>query len=300
MNLLAALSIPFLLSIPVADSYAMENRCNVNGLADITPFADGIMAVTWGYESVLYFESDNSAMYIPWIWDESRCCSSPSSFGDSAAICINTDGVDNILFFSPDSIIAVYGPYERGGRPAFDGLGNLWFTADGYLFRNGISTGTELDSYTVSVDQSGSWIVFCDESDRVCILNTAERESTVLASGYRFYNPVFVIYDETLVIISPTLEGEIIAIAPSTGVCKSLASGSQPFWWKEAESILYSVTSDNGHTITSGEIWIVSLEGVNRQISFTSEIHETHPIAVLGTVYAIDADTGSLVAVPSE
>lgn len=297
MNILIALLVFALIPFHAAGTELPEFQYNGSGLALIAPFDRGIIAVPWGYGSVLYLERGNTARYVPWSWDDSRCCSAPSSLGDSAAICINRSGSDYILLFSPDSILEVYGPFVKGGKPVFDGMGNLWFTADGFLHRNGISTGIELESHTLSVDPSGTLVAFCDSDDRICILDTADSESSVLASCHRFYSPIFVTSEGIPVIVSSTLGGEIVKVSPADGACTSLAEGSMPFWWKERETILFSVTSDDGHMITSGEIWIVSLEGSSQQISFSSGIHEIHPIALDGTVFAIEAITGSLVIV---
>ncbi|MCD4700572.1 MAG: hypothetical protein K8S24_01820 [Candidatus Aegiribacteria sp.] len=297
MNILTALSVLAFSSVPAVDSELPEFQYNGSGLALIAPFDSGIIAVTWGYGSVLYLERGSTARSVPWPWDESMYCSAPSSYESSAVICMNYSGLDYILLFSRYSVLEVYGPFLKSGRPVFDSMGNLWFTADGFLYRNGISTGTELESHTVSVDPAGNRAVFCDSGDRICILNVAGGESSVLASGYRFYNPAFVTCEGTPVIISPTLEGEIIQVSPSDGSCTSLATGSQPFWWKEREALLFTVTFDDGHQITSGEIWTISLDGVSQQITFSPDIHEIHPIAIDGAIYAIDAITGSLITV---
>lgn len=297
MNILTALSIFALSSVPAVDHAIPEFQYSGPGLAMITPFGNSIIAVPLGYGSALYLERGMTARYIPWQWDGSKCCSAPSSLGDSAAICINSSGSDYILLFSPDSVLDVWGPFDRGGRPVFDSLGNIWFSADGYLHRNGISTGIVLESHTLSVDPSGNLVAFCDREDRICILDTADGKSFVLASGYRFYNPAFLISEGTTLIVSPTLEGEIVKVSPADGTCTSLAEGSQPFWWEEREAILFSVTSDDGHRITSGEIWLVSPDGVSRQITFSPGVHEIQPIALDGTVFAIEAVTGSLVTI---
>ncbi len=298
MNVFTALSVFLLLSVPSADSELQEFQYDGSGLALITPFDSGIIAIPWGYGSVLYLERGNTARYIPWQWDESTYCSVPSSYGDWAAVCIDHSGSDYIALFSPDSLLEVHGPFENAGRSVFDASGNLWFTADGFLHRNGVSTGIKLESHTISVDPSGNLVAFCDRDDRICILNTANGVYSVLAAGYRFYNPVFVTCGGSVLIIAPTLEGEIVKVSPDEETCTSLAEGSMPFWWNEAETILYCVTSDDGYTITAGEIWSVSLDGVNQQVSFSPCIHEIHPIASGGAVFAIDALTGSLIAVP--
>ncbi len=266
-------------------------------LAFITPLDGGILAVPCGYDSILYFHREYAPVSIPWAWDESNCISSPSSHGDSAAAGVSGNGSDYILLFSPDSVLEIYGPYDSSGKPVFDGMDNLWFTADGFLYRNGVCTGIELESHTISVDSSGMMVVFCDNSDRICVMNTDDGEVNTLASGYRFYNPSFLSCQDKTVIISPTLEGEIVKIFPDNGACVSLARGVHPFWWKEREVLLYSVTTDDGCRITGGEIWLVNLDGISRQITFTPGINEIHPIALDGLVYAIEANTGSLIAV---
>ncbi|MCK5115355.1 MAG: hypothetical protein KAR44_02070 [Candidatus Aegiribacteria sp.] len=298
MNILNALSVIVLLSVPSVDSEPRDFQYDGPGLALITPFNIGILAVPWDYGSALYLEGGKAARSIPWHWDESTRCSVPSSCGDSAAICINRNALDYIVLFTSDSLLDLYGPFTNAGMAAFDGFGNIWFTADGFLYRNGISTEIELESHTVAVDHSGSRIAFCDSSDRICLLNTSSGESSVLASDYRFYSPLFVSSGGTVVIVTSSLEGEIVKVSPDDGTCTSLAEGSMPFWWKEMGVLLYSVTSDDGHTITSGEIWKVSLEGENQQITFSSGVHEIHPIALDVAVFAIDAITGSLITVP--
>ena len=297
MNILTVLSVFALLYVPSVDSELQEFQYDGSGLALITPFDSGIIAVPWGYGSALYLERGSAARCIPWHWDESTYCSAPSSHGDSAAVRINRSGSNYIVLFSPDSLLELYGPFKKGGNVVFDGIGNLWFTADGFLYRNGISTGIELESHTISVDPSGNLLAFCDRDDRTCILNTTSGESSILADGYRFYDPIFVICEGAMLIVTSTLEGEIVRISPDDGTCTSLGEGSMPFWWNEAETILYSVTSDDGHTITAGEIWMVSPNGVRQQITFSTGIHEIHPIALDGAIFAIDALSGSLISV---
>lgn len=298
MNVLTALSVLVLLSLPSTDSELREFQYDGPGLALIMPLDSGIIAIPRGYGTILYLERGSAARYIPWKWDESTYCSAPSSYGDSAAVCINRRGLDYIVLFSSDSLLEFHGPFQNAGRTVFDASGNLWFTADGFLHKDGISTGIELESHTISVDPSGNLVAFCDRDDRICILNTADGVSSVLAAGYRFYSPVFVTCRGIVLIVAPTLEGEIVMISPGGGTCTSLAEGSMPFWWNETETILYCVTSDDGHTVTAGEIWSISPEGVNQQITFSPGIHEIHPIACGGAVFAIDAVTGALISVP--
>ncbi|MEN8207845.1 MAG: hypothetical protein ABFR50_01200 [Candidatus Fermentibacteria bacterium] len=297
MYILAALSVFFLLYVPLTYSELQEFQYDGPGLALITPFDSGIIAIPWGYGSVLYLERGSASRDIPWQWDESSHCSAPAAYGDSAAACLFHNGSDYIALFSPDSLLELYGPWETAGRAAFDGNGDLWFTADGFLHRNGVSTGIELESYTLSVNPSGTRLIFCDRADRICIMNTEDGVSSVLTSDYRFYSPEFVSSRGIAVIITPTLEGEIVRVSPDNGVCTSLAEGSMPFWWGEMETILYSVTSDDGYMITAGEIWSVSLDGMNRQITFSPGIHEICPVALGAAVYAIDAAAGSLITV---
>ena len=296
MNPVTVLSILALASAPAADCtvFQSDNEC----LAFITPLDSGILAVPCGYDSILYFQREYTPRSIPWAWDESNCISSPCSRGDSAAAGVSRDGSDYVLLFTPDSVLQVYGPYENSGKPVFDSLGNLWFTGNGFLYKNSVSTGIELDSHTISVDSSGLRVVFCDSSDRICIMNTTDGEVTILASGYRFYNPSFLSCQGKTTIISPTLEGEIVKVSPDNGTCTSLAEGVYPFWWTEREVLLYSVTTDDGYRTTGGEIWLVTLDGMSRRITFTPGINEIHPIALDGLVYAIEANTGSLITVP--
>jgi len=281
---------------PTADAGRSEFMYDAQPLALITPLLSGMLLIPLHYGRILFLDETCEARPIPWQWDASRCCSAPSANADSAAVGVSSGG-DYIILFTPDDLLEAYGPYSEAGRPVFDDAGNLWFTADGFLHRNGISTGIELERHTISIDGSGLWIVYCDESDRICIFRTDSHEKTVLSSDYRFYDPAFVSFEEILTIISPSLEGKILRISPLDGECTVLAEGSHPFWWEERESMLYAVTSDDGHQITTSEIWLVSSSGEKQQLSATPDIHEICPAVINSSVYAIEAVKGNLIEV---
>ncbi len=300
MILLIAASILTFSTIADTDSDISEIHCSGTGLAAIAPLASGIIAIPWGYENVLFLEEGFTGRNALLLLDEFTRCSAPSTHGNLAVLSFEQNGSDFVVLFSPDSVLEVIGPFENAGRPVFDNSGNIWFSADGYLCKNGISTGFEFSAYSLSVDPSGKMAAFCDAGDRICLFNIDDGSTSILASGYRFYNPVFVSCNETAMIISPTLEGEIVSVSLSDGMCTSLIRGSHPFWWAERQLILCSVTSDDGHSITAGDVWLLSPDGTERQISFSSDIHEIHPIAVDTAVYAIDAVTGSLIPVRAE
>jgi hypothetical protein len=297
MNALSIITITVMLSVfSAASGFEYDGP----GLSKILPFGDCVLAVTWGFESLLHFGPDGSHIAILMCDEDAVYGSAPSAREGTAAVLLNLDGFDYVQLFTVDSILNTLGPYERSGKPSFDGPGNLWFCGDGYLLRNGVSTGYPLNSHTISINHTGEWVSFCDSNDRICIMDTGNGETSVIASDYRFYNPQFVRDNGVDMIVSPSLEGRIVKIDPSDGTCTPLAEGSNPFWWEEGEAILFSRTSDDGHDITSGEIWLVSLEGSLRQLTFSPDVHEVQPIAAGGNIYAIDALSGSPTVVTLE
>lgn len=269
-----------------------------SGLALAVPFQDGVLAVTWGWGELLFVRAGEPPVPAAVFPEDSRPCSPPSTFEETAALCVRREDGDLVLTFTPEGGTTEYGPFHDCGAPVFDGSGSLWFTADGLLYRNGASTGLALEAHTISVDSSGGSVAYCDGNDRLCLMETTGGEPRVLASDRRFFAPQFITVGRKTCVLSSSLEGDIVMTSVTTGAGVTLARGSHPFWWPSRDMLLYSVTEDDGHRLTSADIWHLSPGGVPAPVTVSEDVLEIHPFVTEGKVMAIDAATGSLLRLP--
>lgn len=269
-----------------------------SGIALAVPFQDGVLAVTWGWRELLFVRAGEPSVPAAASLEDSRPCSPPSTFGNTAALCVRREDGDYVLSFTPEGETTEFGPFRDCGAPVFDGSGILWFTADGSLYRNGASTGLALEAHTISVDSSGGRLAYCDRNDRLCLMETSGGESRVLASDRRFFAPQFISIGRKTCLLSSSLEGEIVMTSVSTGASVTMAVGSHPFWWSARGMLLYSVTEDDGHRLTSADIWHLSPGGTPAPVTVSEEVLEISPFVMEEKLMAIDAATGSLLLLP--
>lgn len=292
--LFAVLLLPGLTAAEAEDGTPFE----VSGIALAVPFQDGVLAVTWGWGELLFTRAGEPPVPAAFLPEGSRPCSPPSVFGDTAALCVRREDGDYVLTFTPEGGAVEYGPFLDCGSPVFDGSGSIWFTADGRLYRNGASTGPALEAHTISVDSSGERVTYCDGNDRLCLMETAGGEPRILASDRRYFAPQFITAGRKTCILSSSLEGDIVMTSVSTGTGVALAGGSHPFWWPSRDMLLYSVTEDDGHRLTSADIWSLSPGGIPAPVAVSEDVLEIHPFVTEGSVMAIDAATGSILQLP--
>lgn len=269
-----------------------------SGLAFITPFENALVTVPWGFGSVGLLRPGEDVRFVscPWTWAETNCFSHPAASGNRAAYgAARPDGF-YIVLVSHDSIIETFGPFLYAGRPSFDRTGRVWFTADGYLYREGTSTGIELEAFSISLDPSGSTAVWCDDMDRIRSINTETGLPGIISDEYRFYSPILASIGDSTFIISPTLEGMIVGVSLD-GHCCELAHGTNPFWCSDTGRMLFCRTTDDGYNITSAEIWSLIPGEDAEQLTFTSYVHEMQPVSNGFDIYAIDSASGALVTV---
>jgi hypothetical protein len=194
-------------------------------------------------------------------------------------------------FCSDDHIIQkieLCGPFEDAGLPAWDNEGNLWFTAENYLWKNAASTDIELSAAHISINPSMDRVVYSDRINRIFLTDISAVDGDLLANHRSFYAPFFISTED---VVSPSLEGEIWLTDPD-GNSRMLACGSQPVWWLEKEYILFIKTEDNGEILTASDVYAVDLQGNEIRITFTDYILETSPVPWNGKIAVIDAFTG--------
>ncbi|MCK5131145.1 MAG: hypothetical protein KAR40_03210 [Candidatus Sabulitectum sp.] len=174
---------------------------------------------------------------------------------------------------------------ERTGSPWISSSGDLWYSLDGYLFKNGVSTGVAVSAFHVSVENGIA--SFTDRNDDLHILYLeGGQERTV--QGYRFYSPTVLTGGD---VVAPTLTGEIIYL-PADGSLIVVGKGEQPCWSYELEGFFFCVSEDDGHSITGADIWFVKPGEEPVKVTFTSGILETGPSCSGDILWFVDEGSG--------
>ena len=174
---------------------------------------------------------------------------------------------------------------ESTGAPWISSNGDIWFTSDDILFRNGLSTGFSIPAFHVSIENGTA--SFTDRNDYLHVLSMESGEERVI-DGYRFYSPT-VLADGG--VLSPTLTGEIILV-PSGGDLLVAGYGEQPCWSYELEGFFYCVSEDDGHRLTGADIWFVIPGCTPVRVTDTPDVYETRPACSSGSLWYIDSNSG--------
>ncbi len=209
-----------------------------------------------------------------------------SPLGDAVAVWAGSDQGEGVVVVRMDGH-GFLGPWEEAGLPCWDNAGNLWFTADGELLRNGESTGQLLTAHHISVSPDGGTVVFTDRGDRLLSMEIATGAVDTLSTDYRYYAPIFTSQGD---IISPSLDGGIIKYRRGETAC--IDQGEHPVWWREREALIYVKTTDDGHSITSSDIWMWTEEGGSERLGETPDIIEINPATSARGVLYVDLATG--------
>ncbi len=205
------------------------------------------------------------------------------AFGDLKLVYISSSqGLVMHDVLSGDSVVLSEGPT---GAPWISLSGDLWYTNDGFLYKNDISTGIDIQAFSVSVEDG--LVAFTDRNDNLHIISL-ENELDRIVQGYRFYSPTALSGGD---VIAPTLTGEIIYL-PSDGSLMVVGSGEQPCWSYSEEGLFYCVSEDDGHTLTGADIWFVKPGGEPVRITSTPDVLETRPSCSGNILWYLDEGNG--------
>jgi hypothetical protein len=174
---------------------------------------------------------------------------------------------------------------EHTGAPWISSTGDLWYSKEGILYKNGASSGISIPAFSVSVE--GNYAAFTDRNDNIHILNLETGQDRTV-QGYRFYSPVILAGGA---VVAPTLTGEIIYL-PADGSINVLGNGAQPYWSSELGGFFFCVSEDDGSNITASDIWFVRPGSAPLRVTLTEGIFETRPCCSAGVLWFIDARTG--------
>jgi hypothetical protein len=208
--------------------------------------------------------------------------------GRTVAVWAGSDNLNRVVLVDGNGV-EIMGPYERAGLPCWDHQGNLWFTAEGSLLRNGEMSGHSLGVHHISVAPGADRLVFTDRQDRLLVMDMASGNVDTLSTEYRFFGPFFVGDD---IIVSPSLNGGIWMFKGTDAVY--VDHGEQPAWWRERNSLVYIRTTDDGMNLTSSDIWTWTCEQGSRRLTDTPYILEINPTPAPDGVYFVDSFSGML------
>lgn len=204
----------------------------------------------------------------------------------TVAVWAGSDAVNCVVLLSGSGYEAM-GPYTRAGLPCWDGAGNLWFTAEELLHRNGEAVGPALSAHHISVDHAGGKVVFTDQGDRVLSMNIGTGAVDTVSTTYRFYGPFFT---PDGAIVSPSLDGGIWMFRGSEALF--IDNGEHPAWWPDRNGIIYIKSTDDGMNLTSSDIWLWTEGAGSQQLTDTPYILEINPAPAPDGVYYVDAFGG--------
>jgi hypothetical protein len=199
------------------------------------------------------------------------------------------------------------------GAPAWDGDGNLWYTAGGLLYKNGSATGFGVKSYHISISPDGRYLVYApylyvttdsraptslEKPDAIYRLDLETGAKDVIANNREFIIPF---YTTTGRIVAACREGEIWVFEPG-GEGAMISEGMHPSWCAETESVLFVKAGPeaDGEYIPESEIWRCELGGEPRQITDTPDVAETWPVSWRGDVVATDNESNEIIYIKRE
>ncbi|UCE26248.1 MAG: hypothetical protein JSW52_07745 [Candidatus Coatesbacteria bacterium] len=199
------------------------------------------------------------------------------------------------------------GPYSECGCPVYDEFGNLWYMAEGNLFKNGnrqsFPQGFTLEVDSIDVSPDGRYVAFTDFEGRIYEAAIEGGSPRIIAENKSFYPPE---YTPTGQIFAATYDNEIWLFEPD-GKGLLLAEGAlpHPSWYVDSggsglEGVLYVETDDHWMDVTDSEIWIAETDGTLYQMTNTPGVAETYPEDWNNDIIAVDGITGDLVHIVQE
>lgn len=233
--------------------------------------------------------------------------------GRTLALRVDDARVSFIMVLGPDGGRREFKYDYSCGSPAWDGDGNLWYTAGGLLYKNGEATGIGVKSDHISLSPDGRYLVYApylyvttdssspaslEKPDAIYRLDLETGAKDVVADNREFVIPF---YTTTGHIVARCQEGEIWLFEPD-GEGKTISEGMHPSWCAETEAVLFirAGPEADGEYIPEAEIWLYELTGNLLQITDTPDVAETWPVSWRGDILATDNESNELIYIEQE
>jgi hypothetical protein len=247
--------------------------------------------------------TDSAAMGL-----EYECFINGACSPDGGTIAVWTDDNTEVWVLLLDGNGALQdklGPYSDCGCPVWSESGNLWYMADGNLFKDGdrqaFPQGFELEVDSIDVSPDGRYVVFTDPEGRIYKADIEGGSPEIIAEDGGFYPPK---YTPNGQIFAATYENEIW-LFETDGKGRLLAEGIEPSWYVDPggsglEGVLFVETDDHWMDVTDSEIWLADIDGTLYQMTNTPRIAETYPEDWNNDIIAVDGITGDLIHIVQE
>jgi len=128
-----------------------------------------------------------------------------------------------------------------------------------------------------TVSQDGQWLLYNDSQDRLWAYHLTDGERfQATPDQRRFFNPVWSPTEPVAIV--DELGGPFYLLEILTGTLRALDDGNHYAWSPEGQRIVYDITADDGHVITSADIYLINQDGTGKTaLTVTSDELEMHP-----------------------
>jgi Tol biopolymer transport system component len=140
-----------------------------------------------------------------------------------------------------------------------------------------LETIPDIASNVVAASNDGRWLLYNDSQDRMWAYHLTDGERfQATPDGQRFYNPVWSPTEPVAIV--DELGGPFSRLDIATGTLGALDDGNHYAWSPDGQRIVYDVTTDDGHDITSADIYLINRDGSGKTaLTATSDELEMYP-----------------------
>jgi hypothetical protein len=197
------------------------------------------------------------------------------------------------------------GPYSDCGCPIWSESGNLWYMADGNLFKDGdgqaFPQGFTLEVDYIDVSPDGDSVIFFDGEGRIYEADIEGGSPEIISEDKNFFVPK---YGPSGQIFAATHDNEIW-LFETDRQGRLIGEGIEPSWYVDSggsglEGVLFVQTDDHWMDVTESEIWLADIGGTLYQMTNTPDVAETYPVDWNNDIIAVDGITGDLIHIVQE
>lgn len=107
-------------------------------------------------------------------------------------------------------------------------------------------------------------------------MNKAELSTLTPVLGASYLNPI--ISPDGKKIVFKVIGGNLQVYELANFQLHDLGAGERPNWSPDSERIIYQISTDDGHTITSSDIYIIKFDGTKKTaVTLTKNVYEMRP-----------------------
>ncbi len=266
---------------------------------EIIPFGEGVVAIGQAGSRLLVLDRDlqsvldltSEELQIDWF----RAIAADPLQGDLWVLAENSGPF--LFRFDRETLHDIDGyRIDDISNPVVDGVGRLWYSSEGALFRDFNDLYLPVSTTQLAVSADGGRVAWVDGEDRVWSAQVSNFEPELVEekrSMAPFYLPT------TPILVVPLVSGGFTMHLPDGSVTE-IEAGLQPFWCPVPEGVVYCISKDDGHQITESDLYVATPDGQIFRITETPESLEINPSVYDEGVIAVDDYNGYMVVVPDD